>query len=113
MKHLDDRFIELNKQLSALEFKEGTESSQQLQQEIQRHIERITQEKTVLLTKKQHFTQQAQDIQHNIDALQNRIQQISTDNPDIVAFVQEIQQALDINDTTKIQAIQSIVTKYL
>lgn len=111
--NLKDRYDSYSKQLSALEMKEWTEASLQLNQEISRTIERINGQKNILTQQKHTFTQQLEDIQLAIKKIQDRINTIRSDNPDIQACIQEIQQALDIVDTQKIQLIQQIISKYL
>jgi len=111
--YLEERYTQYRTQLSQYELHEGTESYTQMQTQITQQRTNIAQEEQVLLTKKQSIEQQAADIQTQIDTVNARIVSVSKDNPDIQACVDEIQQALAIQDSNKIYAIQKIISKYL
>lgn len=111
--YLEERYIQYRTERAQYELTEGTESYRQFQQHIDQQRIQIQQEKQILLTKKQSIEQQASDIQSQIDTLNARINTITKDNPDIKSCVDEIQQALVIDDADKIQQLQTIVSKYL
>lgn len=111
--YLEERYNQYRTQLAQYELSEGTESYTQMQTQITQQRINIQQEEQVLLTKKQSIEQQAADIQAQIDAINVRIISVGKDNPDIQACVDEIQQALTLQDSSKIQDIHTIVSKYL
>lgn len=111
--YLEERYTQYRTQLAQYELSEGTESYTQMQAQIAQQRIHIQQEEQVLLTKKQSIEQQAIDIQWQIDAINARIASVSENNPDIQACVEEIQQVLAVQDTTKLQSIHKIISKYL
>jgi DNA repair exonuclease SbcCD ATPase subunit len=111
--YLEERYTQYRTQRAQYELIQWTESYTQMQLQIAQQRTQIEQEKQVLVTKKQSIEQQASDIQSQIDTVNMRISSITKDNPDIQACVDEIQQALAIQDSDKIKDIQTIITKYL
>ena len=110
--YLEERYTQYRTQLKQYELTEWTESHAQMQLQIAQQYKQIDQEELVLLAKKQAAEQHATDIQTQIDMINQRIVSVSKDNPDIQACVDEIQQALILQDTD-IQHIKTIVSKYL
>lgn len=111
--YLEERYAQYRTQRAQYELTEWTESHTQMQLQISQQRKQIEQEQLLLLTKKQSIEQQASDIQLQIDTINDRIISVSKDNPDIQSCIDEIQQALALEDTGKIQKIQTIVSKYL
>ena len=111
--YLEERYTQYRTQRAQYELTQGTESYTQMQLQVAQQHTNIQQDEQVLLTKKQSIEQQATDIQAQIDTIKVRIVSVGKDNPDIQACLEEIQQALAIQDTNKIQSIHTIISKYL
>ncbi len=112
-KALQERYDDYQKQLADLELKPDTESYRALHQHIKREKSSLEKDKDNLLLQQKNHESKLQEIDIAVQKIQERIETISTNNPDIKECVDALQQALAITDTRSVQQIHTIVSKYL
>lgn len=113
LQHLDEGHHELMQKRAAYELTEGTPSYADRLQRIAYEQQRLATEKEKIHIEQQHLLQQKNYMDSAIAKIQQRMADITHDNPDIIACITDIQEALALSDRTKIDLLQKIITKYL
>ena len=112
-KILQERYDDYQKQVADLELKPDTETYRALQKQIEREKESLDKDKDNLLLQQKNHESKLQEIDTTVQKIQERIEAITTNNPDIKECVDELQQALAITDAKSVEHIHTIISKYL